>query len=222
VTEPSSGTRVYTVVLGSAGHARAAIEVLRECDEIEIRGCTAPEGAEGIVAGVPVLGNDSILANLRETGVTAAFVAVGDNELRRRLSEEVLGLGLQLFTAVSSSAYVASDVKLGGGVIVMPGAVIRTGSVIGDGVIVNSGAIIDHDASIGAWSHVGPGASLAGNVALGEGAFLGAGCSVIPDVKVGAWTVVGAGAVVIRNLPARVVAVGSPARVIRDLVQKTQ
>ena len=215
MTEPSSRVPVCTVVLGSGGHAKAAIEVLRECDEIEIRGCTAPDGTERTVAGVPVLGSDGILENLRETGVTAAFVAVGDNDLRRRLSKEVLGLGMQLFTAVSASAYVASDVKLGCGVIVMPGAVIRTSSVIGDGVIINSGAIIDHDGSIGAWSHVGPGASLAGNVRLGEGAFLGAGCSVIPDVKVGNWTVVGAGAVVIRDLPERVVAVGSPARVIR-------
>jgi maltose O-acetyltransferase len=38
-----------------------------------------------------------------------------------------------------------------------------------------------------------------------------------PGVSIAANTVVGAGAVVVRNLPANVVAVGNPARVIRSL-----
>ena len=38
-----------------------------------------------------------------------------------------------------------------------------------------------------------------------------------PGVSIGENTVVGAGAVVVRDLPANVVAVGNPARVIRSL-----
>jgi maltose O-acetyltransferase len=40
---------------------------------------------------------------------------------------------------------------------------------------------------------------------------------VLPGVTIGANTVVGAGAVVTRDLPADVVAVGNPARVVRTL-----
>ena len=40
---------------------------------------------------------------------------------------------------------------------------------------------------------------------------------VCPGVSIGADTVVGAGAVVTRDLPARVLAVGTPARVVRSL-----
>jgi acetyltransferase-like isoleucine patch superfamily enzyme len=56
---------------------------------------------------------------------------------------------------------------------------------------------------------------LAGNVTIGVGAFLGVGCAAIPGVSVGAWTVVGAGAVLVNDLPAKVLAVGTPARVIK-------
>jgi maltose O-acetyltransferase len=46
---------------------------------------------------------------------------------------------------------------------------------------------------------------------------VGRGVIVCPGVSIGTNTVVGAGAVVVRDLPADVVAVGNPARVIRSL-----
>ena len=45
----------------------------------------------------------------------------------------------------------------------------------------------------------------------------GGGVIVAPGVTIGENTVVGAGAVVVRDLPADVVAVGNPARVIRTI-----
>lgn len=54
-------------------------------------------------------------------------------------------------------------------------------------------------------------------IRLGDNVWLGGGVIVCPGVSVGSNTVVGAGAVVTRDLPADVVAVGSPARVIRSL-----
>ena len=54
-------------------------------------------------------------------------------------------------------------------------------------------------------------------ITLGNNVWLGGGVIVVPGVTIGENTVVGAGAVVTRNLPAGVLAVGSPARVIRRL-----
>lgn len=61
------------------------------------------------------------------------------------------------------------------------------------------------------------GLELAQPISIGNGAWLGGGVIVGPGVRVGERTVVGAGAVVVRDLPADVVAVGNPARVIRRL-----
>ena len=54
-------------------------------------------------------------------------------------------------------------------------------------------------------------------IVIGDNVWLGGGVIVCPGVTIGANTVVGAGAVVTRDLPADVVAVGNPARVIREL-----
>ena len=54
-------------------------------------------------------------------------------------------------------------------------------------------------------------------ISIGDNVWLGGGVIVCPGVSIGENTVVGAGAVVVENLPAGVLAVGNPARVIRRL-----
>lgn len=54
-------------------------------------------------------------------------------------------------------------------------------------------------------------------ISIGDNVWLGGGVIVGPGVSIGENTVVGAGAVVVRDLPANVVAVGNPARVVRSL-----
>jgi maltose O-acetyltransferase len=50
-----------------------------------------------------------------------------------------------------------------------------------------------------------------------KNAHIGTGAIIIPGTKIGAHSIIGAGAVVLRDIPANVVAVGNPARVIRSL-----
>jgi maltose O-acetyltransferase len=54
-------------------------------------------------------------------------------------------------------------------------------------------------------------------ITIGNRVWLGGGVTVGPGVTIGADTVVGAGSVVVKDLPAGVVAVGNPARVIREV-----
>lgn len=54
-------------------------------------------------------------------------------------------------------------------------------------------------------------------ITIGDNVWLGGGVIVLSGVSIGADTVVGAGAVVPRDLPSGVVAVGNPARVVRQL-----
>jgi maltose O-acetyltransferase len=57
-------------------------------------------------------------------------------------------------------------------------------------------------------------------VTIGDNVWLGGGVIVCPGVTIGADTVVGAGSVVTKDLPPGVLAVGSPARVVRKLADR--
>jgi maltose O-acetyltransferase len=61
-----------------------------------------------------------------------------------------------------------------------------------------------------AWEYAEP-------ITIEDGVWLGGGVIVCPGVTVGENTVVGAGGVVVKDLPAGVLAVGNPARPIREL-----
>lgn len=57
-------------------------------------------------------------------------------------------------------------------------------------------------------------------VHIGKNCWLGAGVIVLPGVSIGDNTVVGAGSVVTKDIPANVVAVGSPCRVLREIGER--
>lgn len=57
-------------------------------------------------------------------------------------------------------------------------------------------------------------------VHIGRNCWLGAGAIILPGVTVGDHTVVGAGSVVTKDLPAGVVAVGNPCRILREINER--
>lgn len=54
-------------------------------------------------------------------------------------------------------------------------------------------------------------------ITIADNVWLGGGVIVLPGVTIGENTVVGAGAVVVRDVPSNVVAVGNPARIVREI-----
>ena len=54
-------------------------------------------------------------------------------------------------------------------------------------------------------------------VTIGNNVWIGAGSVVLPGVTIGHNTVIGAGSVVTKDIPANVVAVGNPCRVMREI-----
>lgn len=57
-------------------------------------------------------------------------------------------------------------------------------------------------------------------VHIGRNCWLGAGVIVLPGVTIGDNTVIGAGSIVTKDIPANVVAVGNPCRVLRPIGEK--
>lgn len=54
-------------------------------------------------------------------------------------------------------------------------------------------------------------------ITIGEGVWIGGGAIILPGVTIGNGSVIGAGSVVTKDIPANVVAVGNPCKVIREI-----
>ena len=198
------------VVLGGGGHAKVVISTLRAAGVVVPAVYDDAPGSQGQqVLGVEVRGP---LSQAVADGARRAVIAIGSNEVRKRLAADPDLAGLEFASVVHPHSFVDPSVRLGAGTVVFAGAVIQPECVIGRHAIVNTGATVDHDSCLGDFSQVCPGAHLAGNVSLDEGVFIATGATLVPGVRVGAWSIVGAGAAVLNDLPAGVKALGVPAR----------
>jgi UDP-perosamine 4-acetyltransferase len=200
------------IIVGGGGHAKVVADVLRAAGW-DPAGLLDPNPSTDAVEGVPVLGGDEVSQSLFDQGYRSALVAIGRNDLRRRLGTRLRGIGFEIVTAVHPSAVVSPSARIGQGVVVMPLAVINAGARIGAFAIVNTGAIVEHDCIIGEAAHVAPRSVMGGNVSIGEEVLFGVGAVARPLSIIGARAVVGAGSVVVGEiLPDRTVT-GCPARV---------
>lgn len=126
--------------------------------------------------------------------VTGTFIAVGNNVHR---SNEVELRRTDTFPILQHPfSWVAPDVVIGEGTVIMAGAVVQPGVTIGKHCIINTCASLDHDSIIGDFVHIAPGARLCGNVTVGEGTLVGAGAVCLPGAVIPPWTTVKAGSVV--------------------------
>lgn len=60
------------------------------------------------------------------------------------------------------------------------------------------------------------------SVYIGNNVWIGAGAIVLPGVHIGDNSVIGAGSIVTKDIPANVVAVGNPCRVLREINERDQ
>lgn len=131
---------------------------------------------------------------------------------------------------IEPGAMIREGVRIGEHVIVMMGAVINIGAVLGAGTMVDMNAVVGARALVGRDCHIGAGAVLAGvleppsatPVVIEDEVLIGANAVVLEGCRVGRGTVVAAGAVVTADVPAGVVAAGQPARVLKQIDDRTR
>jgi maltose O-acetyltransferase len=159
---------------------------------------------------------------LRARRLQDAFnqTAADDGEERRRILGELLG-AIGAGTEVRPPLYCdyGWQIRIGDRTFVNFGLVALdvAAITIGDDVQIGPNVQLltpthplDADARRAKWESARP-------ITISSNVWLGGGAIVLPGVSIGENTVVGAGAVVTRDLPDGVLAVGNPARIVREL-----
>lgn len=200
------------ILIGYSGHAFVVCGILKAAGQT-ITGYCDKQEKEYNPFGLAYLGDelsDGALASMQQNG---CFIAVGDNAVRNKISDQLSLKGIRIFNAIHPAAFIDPTAAIAaGGVMIAANVTINPLAKIGTGVICNTACIIEHECVVDDFAHIGPGAVLCGNVKIGRQSFVGANAVVRQGVTVGKNVMIGAGAVVVKNIPDNVTVVGVPAK----------
>lgn len=121
----------------------------------------------------------------------------------------------QLPVFVHPSAYIAPNVKLGPGTVIMPHVAISSGTTIGKGGLVMVGATIGHDNVIGDYCHIAAQACVGAYLKVGFGVHIGLNATIRENITIGNFATIGMGAVLTKNVGEREIWAGNPAKFLR-------
>ena len=173
-----------------------------------------PELVGTKVNGYTVLGNSSCVNEYKD----AYFVcAVGSSKIRKSIVTKVSELNpeIRFATLIDPSVEMSKLVTIGEGTIICAHTIITVNISIGKHVIMNLDCTVGHDAVLHDYVTLYPSVNVSGITDIGECTELGTGMQIIQAKKVGAFSIVGAGAVVVKDIPEKCTAVGSPAKPIK-------
>ena len=130
---------------------------------------------------------------------------------------------------IEPGAIIRDRVEIGDNAVIMMGAIINIGAVVGPGTMIDMGVVLGGRAIVGARCHIGAGTVLAGvvepasatPVVVEDDVMVGANCVVLEGCRVGEGAVVAAGAIVTQDVPPHTVVAGCPARVIKQVDDRT-
>lgn len=143
--------------------------------------------------------------------------AVGSSRIRKMIINNVKSLlpNIKFATLIDPSVEMSKLVNIGEGTIICAHTIVTVNIEIGNHVIINLDCTVGHDAILKDFVTLYPSVNVSGITNVAECVELGTGCQIIQGKTIGAHTIVGAGAVVVKDLPEKCTAVGSPAKPIK-------
>lgn len=209
------------LIIGAKGFAKEVLEVfhqLNKLDNIAFYDDVNTDIGELLYGKFPVLNNIEAVKEYFTKFGNQFTIGIGSPHLRKMLYDKFISIGGDFTTTVSTSAIIGNfGNKIEEGCNIMQNVVLTSDIKIGKGSIVNQISSIGHDVNIGVFCEICPNVSISGNCEIGAMSFIGTGAIILPKIKIGKNVIIGAGAVVTKDVPDNCVAVGSPAKVIRNL-----
>lgn len=176
---------------------------------------------QGVILGLPSFGKKdgevpTIIgknAYIRENTIIYAGVKIGNN------------------FQTGPNVLIRENNTLGDNIVIWHGSTLNPENVIGDNSRIHAGCFLEM-VTLGKSVFLGPNVTFTDDphpiipvdfkecmkgATVGDGAVIGGGVTILPHITIGGKAVIGAGSVVVKNIPDSKVAVGNPAKVIKDI-----
>lgn len=172
-----------------------------------------------LIEGLPVMGKLSDAQKLAEQGYyfIDTIYRIDGQDSRIKLFEDLGIPDNRLFTFIHPHSYIAGNVKIGAGCVVMPGACISPGVEMGKCCLVMVNATIGHNNTIGDYCHFAAQSCLGSYVEIGNGVHIGLNASVRENLTLSDYSALGMGAVLLDNIEQYEIWAGNPARFMREV-----
>lgn len=209
------------IIIGAKGLAKEILEVFHQLNHLENIGFyddVNKDIGSDLYGLFPILKNENEVKYFFNEYDNDFTIGIGNPELRFKLSEKFIYLGGNLVSSISTKAIIGSyDVKIGKGCNILANAIFSNSVSIGRGCLVYYNVTLTHDCEVADFVELSPGVTLLGSCKIGSFSHIGANATILPNVKIGKNVLIGAGSVVTKDIPDNCLAVGSPAKVIRNL-----
>lgn len=211
------------VVLGGEGNGGVIANAISDANrrgynEWECKGFLNDRLPIGtVVDSFPVLGKVGEVDKFLKEGYffINTILRIDGQSDRIRMFDE-LGIPYdRMAVFVHPMSYVAPNVKLGPGCVVMPNVSISSNTHIGRCGLIMVGATIGHDNEIGEFCHVAAQACVGAKLKVGKGVHFGLNCTVRENLTIGDYATIGMGAVLTKNVGEKEIWAGNPAKFLR-------
>lgn len=213
------------IIIGGKGSGTVISEAIKDAclkgyNKFEVAGFLNDTGEKGTsLDGTLVLGKHTkeTIKLYSDLGYKFIFSLhrIGGEEKMITLFND-LGLSKEMLaTFVHPTAYVAPNVIIEEGCVVMPYVMISSAAQLSMNTLVMTGATIGHNTKTGAFCHIASQAVVGAYINMGIGSNVGLNATVLEYVSIGEFSVVGMGSVQTKSIPDREIWVGNPARFLR-------
>jgi len=130
------------------------------------------------------------------------IMAMGYSDLNRKreiMFKQLKILGFKIETYIHPDARVYTNLPIGEGSVILPGAVIEPKARIGMNSMIWSNVTLAHHSSIGDHCWLAAGVTVSGQSTILDNSFLGVNSTIVNKVTIGEYNLIGAGAMISRN-----------------------
>lgn len=208
-------------IFGVGGFGREVLTLIQDINKIEATWNILGFFDDGYDIGyvthdLKVLGGTKELLEWNKP--LSIVIAIGTPNIKKKIFEIISSNKLIEYPTLIHPTVIIGDkdyVQIGKGCILCAYTIVTCDIQIGDFVILNLACTLGHDTIIKDFCAFMPSCNISGECIIEDSVYCGTGVKIINRTSIGKEAIIGAGAIVVKPLPAKCTAVGSPAKAIK-------